>query len=161
MCSPVNLSLGSTRTHPPFRLIWDWCGLSEDEEDALDLKPFRRRSLSRTHHKPNGINAYLNCSTCSSSPTITPLVYILASFSQVAMVHEENRKISRVCSDDGYLEVDNPDNENLLLKSLWKILISREWKGRRWSSISEGLLDVVEDAKMGVFRDQHHETPMP
>jgi hypothetical protein len=28
---------------------------------------------------------------------------------------------------------------------------------RRWSSISEGLFDVVEDAKMGVFRDQHHD----
>ena len=155
-----------------FRPIWDWCGMEEDEVDTSELKPFRRRmssvSLSRTHTNPTESTRILIAQLVLHllpSPHFSLLVYILAFFSQVAMVHEENgvgiedlarmfggrifgggqfrrRKIS---SEIAVEDPHQPKMEGQIMMC---------WFLRRWSPISEGLFDVVEDAKMGVFQDQ-------
>jgi hypothetical protein len=158
-----------------FRPIWDWCGLDEDEVDTLELKPFRRRmssvSLPRTHINPTESTRILIAQLVLHllpSPHFSLLVYILAFFSQVAMVHEENgvgmedlarmfggrifgggqsrrRKLSaEIAMEDPH----QPRMEGEIMMC---------WFLRRWSSISEGLFDAIEDAKMGVFQNQHHD----
>ena len=160
-----------------FRPIWDWCGLDEDDEvDKVELKPFLRRmsvSLSRTHTNPTETTRILIAQLVLHllpSPHFSLLVYILAFFSQVAMVHEENgvgmedlarmfgarifgggqsrrRKIS------AEITMENPHQP----KMEGEIMMC--WFLKRWSPISEGLFDVIEDAKMGVFQDQHNKRP--
>jgi RhoGAP domain len=158
-----------------FRPIWDWCGLDEDDVDTPEPKPFRRRmssvSLSQTHTNPTETTRILIAQLVLHllpSPHFSLLVYILAFFSQVAMVHEENgvgmedlarmfggrifgggqsrrRKLS---SEIALEDPHQPRMEGEIMMC---------WFLKRWSSISEGLFDVIEDAKMGVFQDQHHD----
>ena len=158
-----------------FRPIWDWCGLDEDEVDAIELKPFRRRissvSLSRTHTDPTESTRILIAQLVLHllpSPHFSLLVYILAFFSQVAMVHEENgvgtEDLARMFGGrifgggqsrrrklSAEIAVEDPHQPRME----GEIMMS--WFLRRWSSISEGLFDVVEDAKKGVFKGQHHD----
>jgi hypothetical protein len=102
MRSPVNfLALPELNLLPAlFRPIWDWCGLlNEDEVDAFKPKSFQCRissiSLSRTHANPMETTCILIAQLVLvlhlPSPHLSLLVYNLAFFSQVAMVHEENR----------------------------------------------------------------------
>ena len=158
-----------------FRPIWDWCGLDEDEVDTVELKHFRRRmsavSLSRTHTNPTEITRILIVQLVLHllpSPHFSLLVYILAFFSQVAMVHEENgvgiEDLARMFGGrifgggqskrrkaSAEISIEDPHQP----KTEGEIMMC--WFLKRWSFISEGLFDVVEDAKMGVFQDQHHD----
>ena len=160
-----------------FRPLWDWCGLDEDEVDTLELKPFLRRMsmssvpLSRTRTNPMESTRILIAQLVLHllpSPHFSLLVYILAFFSQVAMVHEENgvgiedlarmfgKRIfgggqSRRRKLSAEIAMEDPHQP----KTEGEIMMC--WFLKRWSPISEGLFDVVEDAKMGVFKDQHHD----
>ena len=156
-----------------FRPIWDWCGLDEDEVDTLELKPFLCRvSHSRTRTNPMESTRILIAQLVLHllpSPHFSLLVYILAFFSQVAMVHEENgvgmedlarmfgkrifgggqsrrRKVSAETAMEDPHQPKKMEGEIMMC-----------WFLKRWSPISEGLFDVIEDAKMGVFLDQHHD----
>ena len=142
----------------------------------MEPKPFRRRmssvSLSRTHTNPTETTRILIAQLVLHllpSPHFSLLIYILAFFSQVAMVHEENgvgmedlarmfggrifgggqqsrrRKLS---SEIAMEDPHQPRMEGEIMMS---------WFLKRWSFISEGLFDVIEDAKMGLvssFQDQ-------
>ena len=158
-----------------FRPIWDWCGLDQDEVDTLEFKPFRRRmssnSLSATHINATESTRILIAQLVLHllpSPHFSLLVYILAFFSQVAMVHEENgvgmEDLARMFGGRIFgggqsrrrkLSAENTTEDPHQSRMEGEIMMC--WFLRRWSSISEGLFDVIEDAKMGVFRDQHHD----
>ena len=160
-----------------FRPIWDWCGLElEDEEESLlQLKHFRRRissvPLSRTYTNPTEstrISVAQLVLHLLPSPHFSLLVYLLAFFSQVAMVHEENgvgmedlarmfggrifgggqsrrRKLS---SEIVMADAHEPRMEGEVMMC---------WFLRRWGPISEGLFDVIEDAKLGILQDRQQD----
>ena len=157
-----------------FRPIWDWCGLDEDDVDALELKPrISSVSLSRTHTNPMESSRILIAQLVLHllpSPHFSLLVYILAFFSQVAMVHEENGvgmgDLSRMFGGRIFgggqsrrrklsAEIAREDPHQPRMEGEVMML----WFLRRWSMISEGLFDVIEDAKMGVFsqEEQHQQ----
>ncbi|KAF8809756.1 Rho GTPase activation protein [Phlegmacium glaucopus] len=155
-----------------FRPIWDWCAVEEDEVDTSQLKPFGRHlssvPLSRTYTNPTESTHILIAQLVLHllpSPHFSLLVYILAFFSQVAMVHEENgvgmedlarmfgerifgggqsrrRKLS---AEIAMIDAHEPRMEGEVMMC---------WFLRRWGPISESLFDVIEDAKMGALQDQ-------
>ena len=141
----------------------------------MELKPFRRRmssvSLSRAHTNPTETTRILIAQLVLHllpSPHFSLLVYILAFFSQVAMVHEENgvgmEDLARMFGGrifgggqsrrrklSAEITMEDPHQP----KMEGEVMMC--WFLRRWSFISEGLFDVIEDAKMGVFQDQQHD----
>jgi hypothetical protein len=155
-----------------FRPIWDWCGLDEDDVEIVEPKAFRRRisfvSVSRTNPNPTETSRILIAQLVLHllpSPHFSLLVYILAFFSQVAMVHEENgvgmEDLARMFGGRIFgggqsrrrklsSEIAMGDSHQPRLEG--EIMMC--WFLRRWSSISEGLFDVIEDMKMGVFLDE-------
>ena len=140
--------------------------------DALQCKPLRRRisfvPLARTYTSPTESTRILVAQLVLHllpSPHFSLLVYILAFFSQVALVHEENgvgmedlarmfggrifgggqsrrRKIS---AEIAVADPHEPRMEGEVMMC---------WFLRRWGPISEGLFEVIEDAKLGVFQDR-------
>ena len=159
-----------------FRPIWDWCGLEEDEVNAIQLKPFRRHissvPLSRTYTNPTEstrIQIAQLVLHLLPSPHFSLLVYILAFFSQVAMVHEENgvgvedlaRMFGGRIFGGGQLSRQRKTSAEIALTDPHEPRMEGEvmmcWFLRRWGPISEGLFDVIEDVKMGIFKDQQAE----
>ena len=152
-----------------FRPIWEWCGLEEDEVDELQLKPFQRRissvPLSRTYTNPTEsmrISVAQLVLHLLPSPHFSLLVYILAFFSQVAMVHEENgvgiEDLARMFGSRIFgggqskrrklsTEIAMTDPHETRMEG--EIMMC--WFLRRWGLISEGLFAVIEDVKMGVL----------
>ena len=78
--------------------IWDWCGLEDDETDANQHQdPSGRRlssiPLARTYMNPTEINHLYIAQLLLHllpSPNFSLPVYLLAFFSQVVLVREEN-----------------------------------------------------------------------
>lgn len=158
-----------------FRPIWDWCGLENDEGDGLQSRPLQRRRssvpLSRTYTNSTELTPILIAQLVLHllpSPHFSLLVYMLAFFSQVALVHEENgvgmedlarmfggrifgggQSRRRKLSD----EIAKGDRHELRTEE--EVMMC--WFLRRWGPISEGLFDVIEDAKMGVLQDQQQD----
>ena len=159
-----------------FRPIWDWCGLDQEDVDtvepALEVRPLRRRmSLSKIPSNPTEATRILIAQLVLHllpSPHFSLLVYILAFFSQVAMVHEENgvgmedlgRMFGGRIFGGGQFRRRKLSSE-IAMEDPHKPRMEGEimmcWFLRRWSSISEGLFDVIEDAKVGGFQDQVHD----
>ena len=140
--------------------------------DELQSRPLRRSissvPLSRTYTNPTESTHILVAQLVLHllpSPHFSLLVYVLAFFSQVALVHEENgvgiedlarmfggqifgggqsrrRKIS---AEIAIADPHEPRMEGEVMMC---------WFLRRWGPLSEGLFDVIEDAKMGVFQGQ-------
>jgi len=159
-----------------FRSIWDWCGLEEDEVDTSQLKPFRRHissvPLSRTYTNPTESTRILVAQLVLHllpSPHFSLLVYILAFFSQVAMVHEENgvgvedlaRMFGGRIFGGGQSRRRKPSAEIAMVDAHEPRMegeVMMCWFLRRWGPISEGLFDVIEDAKMGVLKHQQDDS---
>lgn len=91
------------------------------------------------------------------SPNFSLLVYLLAFFSQAALVREENgvgvSDLSRMFGGrlfGGESSHDIPEGSNIIHKRKDGETMMN-WFLRRWGLISDGLFEVVEDAKMGLF----------
>lgn len=158
-----------------FRPIWDWCGLEKDEVDGVQSKGLRRRissvPLSRTYTNSTESTPILIAQLVLHllpSPHFSLLVYMLAFFSQVALVHEENgvgiEDLARMFG--GRIFGGGQPRRRKLSDEIAKAdpheprmegEIMMCWFLRRWGPISEGLFDVIEDAKMGVLQDQQQD----
>ncbi|KAF8801597.1 hypothetical protein BYT27DRAFT_7261933 [Phlegmacium glaucopus] len=126
MHSPVNLSLGSTRTHSPPSTFLSDMGLSSYTNPRESTRILVAQLV--LHLLP--------------SPHFSLLVYILAFFSQVAMVHEENGTTKPFCYDGCSRAEDARRGYDVLVFETI------------WGPILEGLFDVIEDAKTGALQDQ-------
>ncbi|KJA19164.1 hypothetical protein HYPSUDRAFT_89487 [Hypholoma sublateritium FD-334 SS-4] len=148
-----------------FHPIWYWCGLdSEDTETMQRQDSFGPRlshiPLARTYTSPTESTHILVAQLILQllpSPNFSLLVYLLAFFSQAALVREENGvgvsdlsrmfggrlfggEASRDISEGSNITQRRKDGETMM-----------NWFLRRWGPISDGLFEVVEDAKMGLF----------
>uniref|UniRef100_A0A8H8CQH4 Rho-GAP domain-containing protein n=1 Tax=Psilocybe cubensis TaxID=181762 RepID=A0A8H8CQH4_PSICU len=173
-----------------FRAIWDWCELDDDDNDnhegnvklASDPKPtsaFGRRHglpstvpLARTYTSPTESTHILVAQLLLQllpSPNFSLIIYLLAFFSQVALVKEENgvgvEDLSRMFGGrifgGGSVATSTLQSigESKSAEDVFNTTQTRRegeammsWFLRRWGPISEGLFDVVDDAKMGLFK---------
>ncbi|KDR82056.1 hypothetical protein GALMADRAFT_240517 [Galerina marginata CBS 339.88] len=184
-----------------FRAIWDWCGLDQEEgaaghgDDDHDngiTHELRRRRLSsvpltRTYTSPTESTHILIAQLLLHllpSAHFSLFVYLLAFFSQVVLVREENGvgvedlgKMfgSKIFGDslpiskdkgkakapsNSTLTGDDPTSDTLPVQTSDHQTSGQRWDGdsmmrwflRRWGPISEGLFDVVDDARMGLFK---------
>ncbi|KAF8873608.1 hypothetical protein CPB84DRAFT_1798280 [Gymnopilus junonius] len=167
---------------PLFRAIWDWCDIEHDEEDQVkQQETYGQRvspiSMVRSYTNPTESAHILIVQLVLHllpSPNFSLLVYLLAFFSQVALVREENgvgvqdlgrmfgarlfgsgtSSSSTYTKDKGKGKArdagcDGTGSSNMSSSKGEKMMC---WFLRRWGPISDGLFEVVEDAKMGIFR---------
>lgn len=155
-----------------FRPIWDWCGLEEENMLAMRRQDsFGPRishiPLSRTYTSPTESTHILVAQLLLQllpSPNFSLLVYLLAFFSQVALVREENgvgvSDLSTMFGGrlfGGKSKHEVSDGTGTMDEASGAKARSRNgetmmsWFLRRWGPLSEGLFEVVEDAKMGLF----------
>lgn len=203
-----------------FKAIWDWCGLDDGDDDTEyennieesgqgtsgNLNPSSSSSFSRQPGLPSPIplsKTYTSPAESTRiliaqlllhlmpSPNFSLLIYLLAFFSQVALVREENgvgvEDLSRMfggrifgggsipssgssaslCASastsssklaasaqgtntSGFVKSDDDVFNTTQTRREGETMMS--WFLRRWAPISEGLFDVVDDVKMGLFR---------
>ncbi|PPQ71663.1 hypothetical protein CVT26_010582 [Gymnopilus dilepis] len=168
---------------PPylFHVIWDWCDIAHDDEDmSKQRETFGARlspiPMARTYTNPRESSHILIAQLLLHllpSPNFSLLVYLLAFFSQVALVKEENgvgvQDLGRMFgarlfgsgvdnaspspADKGKGKAKANDGDPATSStSPHKGEKMMCWFLRRWTPIFEGLFDVVEEAQMGVFR---------
>ncbi|KIM42350.1 hypothetical protein M413DRAFT_132106 [Hebeloma cylindrosporum] len=162
-----------------FLPIWDWCGLEDDEADTVHQSSGRRLSsipLSRTYTNPmetNHIHIAQLLLHLLPSPNFSLLVYLLAFFSQVALVREENgvgvddlsrmfggrifgggttSSLSSSASGNAASTTGMDDKIFNTTQTRREGEAMMAWFLRRWAPLSDGLFDVVDDAQMGIFR---------
>ncbi|KAF8161657.1 hypothetical protein B0H34DRAFT_701973 [Crassisporium funariophilum] len=147
--------------------IWHWCGMAENEVEATQQNPSGRRlssiPLSRSYTNPVDMKHIVVAQLLLHllpSPNFSLLVYLLAFFSQVAMVHEENgvgvEDLGRMFGGRIFGPQRTPSAVGAAGAN--EIMMDGEvmmcWFLRRWGPISDGLFDVVEDAKMGNLHER-------
>ncbi|KAF9473507.1 hypothetical protein BDN70DRAFT_885760 [Pholiota conissans] len=183
---------------PPmlFSALWEWCGL--DEEDAYSdsgtgiTKAMLRQDsfgprvshipLARTYTSPEESTRIIAAQLVlhlMPSANFSLLVYLLAFFSQAALVQEENgvgvgdlarmfggkifggdsvasSSSSSSVALDGHLPTrrggggDVGEYDATQTKRTGETMMA--WFLRRWGPLSETLFDVLDDARMGIFR---------
>ena len=153
-----------------FLPIWDWCGLEDDEADTIQRQESSGRRLSsiplaRTYTTPTETK-HLHIAQLLlhllPSPNFSLLVYLLAFFSQVALVREENGvgidDLSRIFGGrifGGGSSSSNSTSGDTVFNTTQTRRegeVMMAWFLRRWAPLSEGLFDVIDDAQMGIFR---------
>lgn len=158
-----------------FRPLWDWCELDDEDTEAMQRQDsFGPRishiPLARTYTNPTESTHILVAQLLLHllpSPNFSLLVYLLAFFSQAALVREENgvgvADLSRmfggrIFGGGSVTEFPGGANSNDTNHAVINTTQTRRtgetmmnWFLRRWGPLSEGLFDVVDDAKMGIF----------
>ncbi|PPQ81723.1 hypothetical protein CVT25_013447, partial [Psilocybe cyanescens] len=177
---------------PPFmfRAVWDWCELDDDDDEHEESNratpgPTATSAFGRRHGLPSTVplaRTYTSPAESTHilvaqlllhllpSPNFSLIIYLLAFFSQVALVREENgvgvEDLSRmfggrifgggsIPSSTSQPAVEGRSAEEDVFNTTQtrregEAMMS--WFLRRWGLISEGLFDVVDDAEMGLFR---------
>ena len=143
--------------------------------DGFQCKPLQRRissvPLSRRYTNSTESTPILIAQLVPHllpSPHFSLLVYMLAFFSQVALVREENgvgmEDLSRMFG--GRIFESEQSRRRQFSDEIAKAdaheprteaEVMMCWFLRRWGPISESLFDVIEDAKMGVLQDQQQD----
>ncbi|KAF5311856.1 hypothetical protein D9619_002312 [Psilocybe cf. subviscida] len=162
-----------------FAAIWDWCGVSDELETeehgpaaGHPMSSFAPRlssiPLARTYTSPEDASRIATAQLLLHllpSPHFSLLVYLLAFFSQVALVREENgvgvadlarMYGARIFGGDSF-PAKNTDSAHVSQgrTHTGDGETMMRWFLRRWGPLSDGLFDALEDASMGLFRRTH------